>query len=174
MQQAIGCITARRLSVPKVPDFEADRDYGIVLNEGRPVELKGSGVRLLFSAGQNFRIVRTDDEDRGPFKVRTVRYFYQFATRDGTEVLVYHWTPEAQGPNDRTYPHLHVATPMLNPAAPVFAGRFNKIHIPTGRVSLEAVVRLAIEEMGITGKKGWQSTLARTQAAFEQWRTRSA
>ena len=175
MAEALGCIAHGRLSVPHTHRFEADRVYPIVLNNGDPVVLRGVD-RILFTAGQNFRLVATDDKDRGPFKVQTVQYVYAFEIVAGRkhELLAFHWTPEETRPGARTYPHLHVGSAMIASDAPFLPDRFNKLHIPTSRVSLESVVRFAIEELRVPGKRGWEDILGRTHAAFETWRTRTA
>lgn len=51
-------------------------------------------------------------------------------------------------------------------------GKVHKYHIPTGRVSLEDVLRLAIAEFGVQGQRAdWREVIGGTQAKFEQWRT---
>ena len=48
----------------------------------------------------------------------------------------------------------------------------DKKHVPTGRVSLESIVRMLINEFGAQARYGdWAARLARTEAAFRQRRT---
>jgi hypothetical protein len=47
----------------------------------------------------------------------------------------------------------------------------SRVHIPTGRITLEAVIRLAIEEFETPPLRAdWSAILDESQAAFEQWR----
>jgi hypothetical protein len=64
--------------------------------------------------------------------------------------LSFHWTPEAVEPNAVTFPHLHVGRALTADQAAIRLSDFHKAHIPTGHVSMVAVVRLAITEFGVT------------------------
>lgn len=172
MNEALGCITAGRLTVPRAHRFETDRVYSIVLQRGDLVRLHGV-IPLLFSVGHQFRIVETEDHDGGPFKVRTVQYWYLLETKQGHELLAFHWTPETEQSAQRRYPHLHLGSAMLASDAPLLPGRFNQMHIPTNRVSLESVIRFAVEELGVRAlRPDWLDILERTEGAFVRWRTR--
>ncbi len=183
MNRALGCITVKRLSVPAVSRFEVDREYAVVLNDAKPVRLRG-GAPLWFSGGHRFRIVEDHDPDptRGQFKVRTIEYWYQYETRTQDElrkpeeVITFHWNPEATGERERRYPHLHIGSIMLADQLPVLPGRFNKAHIPTSRVSLEAVIRFGIEELGVEPvskhENDWDAILEQTEQRFLRYRTR--
>ena len=77
---------------------------------------------------QQYRVVRASGA-RGPFKVQTMAYSYAIedASDDSErEILAYHWHPDGPGDAIRT-PHLHVA------------GAHERLHLPTGRVSVEQV-----------------------------------
>ncbi len=183
MNRALGCITAKRLSVNPVVQFEADREYAILLNDAKPTRLQGPSL-LWLSAGHRFRIVRDPDFhtdlSRGEFKVQTIEYWYQYETQDAAhamkEVINFHWTPEATRTNERRYPHLHVGSVMLAAQTPLLPGRFHKVHIPTSRLSLEAIIRFGIQELGATVLKGresdWESILEETEQAFLRYKTR--
>jgi hypothetical protein len=171
MNEALGCITAQRLSVPPGGTIRSGPVYAIVLNRGVPVALRGmTPVRLFL--GCRFRIVESLGPDGRFYAIDTVEYAYQFLTRAGQEFLSFHWNPEAASTTERAYPHLHIGSPMLAADAPVLPDRFNKLHIPTSPVSLEAVIRFAIEELGVDGRAGWQDILKRTRTAHEPQETR--
>lgn len=78
-----------------------------------------------------------------------VSYEYRILDRDDREVLAFHWHPA--GLSNVTDPHLHLSS-RLNP---IEMGRDQEplpladMHIPTGFVTLEDVVRLLISEFGI-------------------------
>jgi hypothetical protein len=46
-----------------------------------------------------------------------------------------------------------------------------KLHIPTGRVSVEAVVRLAIEEFDVVPQRDdWEAVITASEDAFDRYR----
>ena len=77
--------------------------------------------------------------------------FYEYRILDpgGTELLVWHHQPgqEFLGPD---YPHLHVSAAVTarTPVGAAIGYDLDKRHLPTGTVSLAAVVRMLIEEFG--------------------------
>ena len=129
---------------------------------------------LLLTVGQTIQIVKTGPADaREPYKARTQEYFYAFSTSEGREILGFHWTPNAVGENAVTFPHLHIGSALLAGQMVIRPKDLHKAHIPTGRVSLEAVVRLAITEFRVTPLRAdWEVVLRRTEDAFIRWKTR--
>ncbi|HEY8489979.1 MAG TPA: hypothetical protein VIO14_03205 [Dehalococcoidia bacterium] len=103
---------------------------------------------------------------RGPWKVITVAYWYSLEDLESREVLAYHWHPNSGSP--LVTPHLHLGT-----AYAVDPGPLVRCHLPTGRVAVEDVIRLAIELGARPLQKRWERILDEGQAAYEQWRTRS-
>lgn len=171
MLQALRCVTAAPFSISGNEPFRAGREYGISLNNGKPVRLDGTPI-LLFVA-QRVRIVATDDPDRGPFKVTTTEYAYRLLAIDEPEIVAFHWTPETTNPREVAYPHLHVGPAITRADSAIAAKRAHKLHIPTGRVSIEAVIRFAIDELGAEpATTRWRSVLDDSHSAFAQWRTR--
>jgi hypothetical protein len=80
-------------------------------------------------------------------------------------VFSYQWHPGGRSPV--TWPHLH-----LGAGAEVGRTELASAHLPTGRVSIEEVLRLAITELGVEPlRDDWREVLERTQAAYETWRT---
>lgn len=175
LMEALGCITPGRLTLLHFHRYEEGKEYAIALNDNDPVRLDAP-FPLFFTAGQQFQIVRSDDPDLGPFKVHTVAYWYQFQAdrrRPGSDVLAFHWTPEAANADNRRYPHMHIGSAMVANDAPVLPKRFNKLHIPTSRVSFESVVRFAIEELGVVPLRAdYDAVLARTESVFRLRKTR--
>ena len=159
MNEALGCVTPGRLFIPGARRIETGLVYALVLNAARPVRLPAS-VPLLFSAGHKVRIERTATTAKPVFDAQTVEYWYRFATTDEREIVAFHWTPETVQPGERRYPHLHVGSVMLSERTPVLPGRFNNAHIPTGLVSLAAVIRFGIEESGVRRlRQDWERVL---------------
>ena len=80
--------------------------------------------------------------------------------------MSYHWHPD--GPGGATYPHLHLGLACGVPPRP--AGLIHPdVHIPTGRVALEDLLRLAIEQLEVKPlRDDWAEVLAASQRAFEE------
>jgi len=97
-------------------------------------------------------------------------YSYRLLERNGRELLVFHWHPDPTVPAP-TFPHLHVsarltvATPRGEPDALPLA----KLHLPTGHVSLPAVVRMLIEEFAVRPLTStWQARLMEAEATLRE------
>ena len=76
-------------------------------------------------------------------------YSYRLLDRRERELLVYHWQPGPRyaGPD---HPHLHVSA-SLRAATSALDEReidLDKLHLPTGQITLAAVVRSLITEFG--------------------------
>lgn len=113
---------------------------------------------------QKYRIVE-DSGPRGPWKVETIAYYYALEAESGREILAYHWHPDTGFPV--TTPHMH-----LGPEAAVGHQLLAQSHLPTGRISMEDVLRLAITDFHVEpNRPDWEDVLAGTQAAYFTWRT---
>jgi hypothetical protein len=140
-----------------------------------PVPLRGE-FPLSLTVGQHIRIVKTEPTDlHGPFKVTTINYLYALSTRERQEVLSFHWAPDASDEGEVkariapvTFGHLHIGPALIGEHPPIRPKDLHKAHIPTARVSLEAVVRVAIEEFGVRPiQPAWQTILERTEMTFQ-------
>ncbi|MBA3413943.1 MAG: hypothetical protein H0U10_01795 [Chloroflexia bacterium] len=101
-------------------------------------------------------------EDASGWSAHTRAYLYHVYADDGREFTVFHWHPER---GRVALPHAHFKT--LNDPIPM-----GKAHIPTGRVSLEAVVRLLIDELAVQPiRQDWERVLSRTERAFIERRS---
>ncbi len=78
--------------------------------------------------------------EAGGWEARTTSYAYAIVLGERQELVAYHYHPTGTSP--ATFPHMHVK----NLTAPIYLG---KAHFPTGTVSVEAVLRFAIEELGV-------------------------
>jgi hypothetical protein len=139
------------------------RESPITLNRRRGLSA------LLFGAAQRFEIVE-DDRFEGEWKVATKAYAYVVSIRSRRlprpqELMEWHWHP-LRTPQ-RPEPHLHVRSQhrLLGLDLPT-------LHIPTGRVSFEEVVRFLIEEMRVVPtREDWQAVIADTERRFREFRT---
>lgn len=94
--------------------------------------------------------------------VHSRAYAYYVQTAEGREFIAFHWHP---GRGQVVLPHAHFRT--LNNPFPM-----GKAHMPTGRVSLEAVVRLLIDELAVEPlRRDWRRVLASTERNFVERRS---
>lgn len=167
MREALHCVTRARLTLREPTRLAPDTRYSLAPNDLNPVQLTGAS-RLRLSVGQIIRIVETGpNSPGGPVTVTTVEYFYQLATREDQEILSFHWTPEAAGASMVTFPHLHIGRAPISGQAVLRPDDLHKAHIPTGRISLEAVIHLAITEFQVRPlRRNWEEILRGTEDAF--------
>lgn len=138
----------------------------------KPVSLQGQtgGPSGLFlDVAHMFMITEvTPTGTKRQWRVTTRMYEYRLLDRDQTELLVYHWQPGADfgGPD---YPHVHVSA-TLNARVDAITELpidLHALHIATGRVSLEAVVRMLIDEFHIKPRRvDWRELLDKSEAVF--------
>ena len=165
LQRAIGCVAN-----PSVVFWAQSSDgytpglqHVLSFNDGEPVFFRGKR-RIGLSSFFWHRVVRAEGE-RGEWKIRTTAYYHTLEDENRQEIIAYHWHPEQPGPI--SFPHLH-----LGIGIGAELGEIYKAHIPTGRVSLEDVIWLAIRDFGVEPQRDdWQEVLSETRERFEQWRT---
>lgn len=158
LQRALSCITNAVLNV--AGGYTLGPVHAAQL-AGSPVKLQGI-TPLALSVIQHYRIVE-DESPRGPWKVSIAGYLYTLEEPGGHEIITYHWHPFSGVP----FPHLH-----LQEGAKVGFAPLRAAHIPTHRVAVEDVLRLAIAELGVRPQRDdWEEVLNTTQGLFEMWRT---
>jgi hypothetical protein len=165
------CITTERLLIPDRKDLVEGKISTIVLNRGGSVRLDAPEP-IRFYAHQRFTIVTESDPSvAGPFRVHTYEYVYFFADINDAELTSFHWTPHVDaGKGEKTIAHLHIGSPMLALQTPLLTGAFNKTHIPTRRLSVESIVRFAIEELPVEPKlPDWDRVLEESERQFQQF-----
>lgn len=128
----MSCITCAQLYV--AGGKKPGETLALGLSEDPLLLRAANGDRLQLLLAHQFRLV--EDQPSG-WRVSTVAYDYRLNDGGGKEILSWHWHPAPmKGPD---HPHLHVAA-----AKP---GRH--AHLPTGRVSIESVLRLLLTDLGV-------------------------
>ncbi len=137
-----------------------------------PVSLRapaGGPSGLFFDVAHVFAIVEAERiRFRHQWRVTTRMYEYRLLDYHFEELLVYHWQPglDFEGPD---HPHLHVSS-ALNVQGDAVTHHeidLDKLHVATGRVSLEAIIRMLITEFRVAPQRhDWRETLDRTEATF--------
>jgi hypothetical protein len=162
LQQALSCVTQAVLITAKSP---SDPTLEVLTLSNGPARIGRDG-RCTLDVGLQYRIIEFEGS-RGPLKVSTVGYAYTLAEAARPEVtlLAYHWHPHGRSQN--TSPHLHIyqCAEIRRPDGRV-------AHFPTGRIALEEVLRLVIQEFNVRPlREDWEAIINSTQTAFEKWRT---
>lgn len=173
IEAALNCITEAKLG----HRFrnEVDQLQVLTFDHVRPVPLGRGQVlrRLHLEVTQHYRIVKVDEssDPRGPFHVRTAGYYYSISDHRGSEILVYHWHPEAiRGARDE--PHLHIKVKVSSRNDPSLDDLFSDLHLPTERITIETVVRLLIEQFKVQPiKADWEDILSESEAAHRAYRS---
>jgi|GEM_PF-3584045 len=170
MREALQCITQERLIL-------ADRSMRLMagnvypidigLDDPVPLRVEPGYPSIGITIAQSIRIEETGSPIRqARFAVNVIRYFYALTTAEGNEILAFHWSPQDSDPDKRPYPHLHVGAVNLDPNGIIRPGTFHKMHIPTGHISIEAVIRLAVTELSVRPfHPDWEQILERTEDA---------
>jgi hypothetical protein len=85
---------------------------------------------------------------------------YALEDAGGAEILSYHWHPE--GRSAVREPHLH-----LGPSAKVGLTILANAHLPTGRLALVNILRLAISEFGVVPRRDdWADVFAGAEYGY--------
>lgn len=147
--------------------WETGKVHGLTVNDDQPVSLRRRrhrGPALMLRVQMQYEIIRTTEPDRPPWRVSTRAYAYELQTTSGELVLSYHWHPSSAV----QAPHTHLGHTQLAPDAVLS----QKAHQPTGRVSLESVVRACITEYNVRAlKEDWDKTLALREGDFQLYRS---
>lgn len=147
---------------PRGHDPDAPNAHSLSILETPPPPLKGDR-ELYLSVAHFYRIVE-EPGPRGPWRVQTAGYSYIIHGEEGHELFAYQWQPHGRSPV--TTPHLHLGSGLDAPDT-----QLPKVHLPTGRVSIEEVIRLAIELGAAPLREDWEEVLKTTEDAFVRWRT---
>ena len=159
LQLSLSCVSKTVLAVSHRGYDVSDEPHWLAPKDEELIALSGL-LHLALEVMIHYRIVPASG-DRGPWKVSITSYLYTLQDSDGQEIVSYHWDPRGRG--RETFPHLHVghSRGVLT----------RKHHLPTGRISLEEILRYAIAELGVkTRRKNWVEILDRNQQLLEDWR----
>jgi hypothetical protein len=156
LRRALSCITDVQFFVsPPAPARALLLSGGDLTGGDLKLRSGVVGGGLLLRIRQQFRSVHDLDavmEER--WHVSTVAYDYRVSrVDDDRELLSWHWHPRG----GVSFRHLHVGADWLN----------RRLHVPSGRVSIEAVLRMLLGELAVPPKgEDWADVLAETEARF--------
>ena len=158
LQRAISCVTKPVLNV-RGGYHPSPGSHPLALGDGGPVRISTDPL-IFLTLLHNYRVIEFEGP-RGPWTVGIVSYYYALEDGEGREVL-FHWHP--QGLSTVTFPHLH-----FRAGGQIGGTDLGQVHFPTGRVALEDVLRLAIQELRVSPQRTeWAEVLDSGQAAYEE------
>jgi hypothetical protein len=164
LQKSLSCLTKAIWYVGPSP--EGGEDRSLATSESPLCLRTDAGHDLLFSASQRFELV-PDHRYEGEWKSRTLAYVYELKVdrEDEPELLGWHWHPLTTP--DRLLPHVHVRADYNG-----LKDHLAKLHLPSGRVSFEEIVRLLIEDLGVEpARNDWDAILSESETRFKAFRT---
>ncbi|MEX2238058.1 MAG: hypothetical protein WEB00_11035 [Dehalococcoidia bacterium] len=126
-----------------------------MFNGGRLIRISES---LHFLVSHQFEVV----QDEAPGRLWTAKsqeYAYEVLSA-GEKVIAFHWHPSE---NRVAFPHIH-----FEKGAGVRNENLQRAHIPSGRVSLAAVVRFLIEDFGVPPqRRDWSRVLTEAEELIQ-------
>jgi hypothetical protein len=165
LRDTVSCIARAKITLSPGGWGVTGKVHALTVNDDQPIKLRRRRPGLMLRIGMQYEIVPTDEPDRPPWRVTTRGYAYEMQTASGELVWSYHWHPLS---GRILYPHTHLGHTQLAEDAVLH----QKAHNPTGRVSLESVVRACITEYGVTPMHDdWDKTLALRESDFVQYRS---
>jgi len=166
LERAMSCIARTKTTCSEGGKTVVDTDHGLFLTGGPRdyIRLKG-GTFIELRARMRYKIILDDREGMGPYRVTTRAYDYSLHGLDSSQVLDYHWHPG--GNSHEIEPHLHLGDAQLADNALLDS----KQHLPTGRITLEDVVRAAIRLGAAPLVNDWDKRLMESEGPHKLYRT---
>jgi hypothetical protein len=163
LQLAVSCVTDAVLRPSPGGYDEKSGPHSITWPDFPPhLRQQAPGDGLYLSVAHYYRIVE-DATAQGPFRVRSAGYSYILHDVQGHELFAFQWHPQSS--SHVTRPHLHLGVGLG------VTGAMPKLHVPTGRVALEQVIRLAIDLDALPIRDDWEAILDASEADFVRWRS---
>jgi hypothetical protein len=152
LRKALSCITDAQFI--RSPEGANGADIEALTISQEPLHLSSGPLgNIQLALRQRFRAVQ---ESRSEWHVSTVAYYYRIADSEGRELAAWHWHPASVA-----FPHLHCNNSVI--------GR--RAHLPTGRVSIESVLRLLIDDLGVpTRRDDYADVLDEAERKFIDYR----
>lgn len=152
--------------VPLVQIIQGDRALLQFRRDGESVAVDvGEGYHLFFS-----QTLQAKKQKKKEFRLRTLAYAYRIA--DGPRFQddwFWRWEYVSRHQQDGLHPRNHCHLPLALPCL----GQdllLHKLHIPTGWVTIEEVIRFLIHELGVTpASEEWDRHLRDSEKKFQEW-----
>lgn len=158
LRDSLACVARAKILLSSGGRAERGKAHGLTLNDNQPVPLKCRPA-LMLQVMMHYEIVPNQQAGQEPWRVSTRGYNYELQTATGQAVWSYHWHPTSR----IVSPHMHLGATELAEDAVIS----HKAHHPTGRVSIESIVRTCIAEYGVQPlRDDWESVLSFRESQF--------
>jgi hypothetical protein len=159
LKNVVGCVTDEGL-VARYPG-RGEQWHAVAFQSGFAILDRANGLTLKLALFHRYTVVK-EAGDRGPWTVRTAEWKYEVSDQSDEVIVDFHWHPVS----GRTqWPHVHAYGDRGSMT-------MDRLHIPTGRVSIESVIRFLIEDLGVvTRRPDWDRVLTQSEILFLEWRT---
>lgn len=162
LQLSLSCVSRSAHLVTSPRPTGEDGELALTTKPERIRLTRPDAEPVFLTAIQNFHFV-PDQRYEGEWKVQTDAYIYHvfMGDEDADQLFAWHWHPEV-----RPGCHLHVG-PRVGRSRSLY-----RLHVPTGRVAFEEVLRFLIDEFNVRrARQDWESILSDSQTRFEAFRT---
>jgi hypothetical protein len=129
-----------------------------------------------FFIGQTLRAEEIKVDGARQYQLRTLRYAYRVTEGPAFgSPWILRWEYESRDISAHAHPRHHF---HLNTAMSCFEGRhtlnLSDLHMPSGWITIEEVIRFLIHELGIKPKNGdWDRILQESEERFREWTGRT-
>ena len=163
LKAVVGCVTSEGFVVRGTR--AAGERQTAHFQDGFAILSRRSGHTLSLELYHRY-VIREAGGDRGLWTTSTIEYVYEVRDANGELIAAWHWHPTTARTDDQIrWPHVHAHGTRDNLT-------LHRLHLPTGRVSIEAVVRFLIEDLEVVPRRDdWNDILSRHEAAFRRSRT---
>jgi len=115
-------------------------------------------------------IVLFREPHQGGYRLKVEQASYQYQLDDIGDHWVFRYDYRRDPADQHPATHLQVRG-VLFENVPLYHGVLERVHFPAGRVSIEAVIRLLIEQFAMganTPPEIWRAVLAESERPFEE------
>lgn len=130
----------------------------------------------LFSKGLFLAVsqdLQVEQEKDGRFRLHTMEYSYHLlegSSPDSRWIIRWEYKSHTRQRNEHPRHHVHLDTVIKSPAGEL---NLDKLHLSTGWVTIEEVIRFLIAEVGVKPKASdWDEQLLKSENFFREWTKR--
>lgn len=151
LQIALHCVTAAKI---RRPSLNATGHATLLCDRDEPIRLVRSADRrqIFFEFRQSIHVDDRVADSGQSNEVSIEIYEYKILDSRRQELFVFHWHPASR--SEATWPHVHIGSVAINAAGggmeAGFYEHFSRLHVPTGLLVIEQVVRFLITELQVT------------------------
>lgn len=152
---------------PVIPLPTGSQRIQLSFRENQPVAapIAARYGRLYFYLAQLLEAVHEED---GQHRLRTLQYWYRLQTEVSPQTqATIRWEYVRAAPRNG-YERHHVQVPATVPLSSEHSLDLNKIHMPTGWVTIESIIRFLIVDLGFNPPCGdeWPNILEKSEQYF--------